>query len=839
MKIATKLFVGATVIVSFAGSVLFIPTTSESSRREVNMENPEEPYEDFILQRTYPNSTFEINTYRQALNDAAERAVMERNSQSTASVSWQLEGPGNIGGRFNCLAVDPTNSTIMYAGSANGGVWKTIDDGATWSPITDALPYSAIGAIAINPNNSNEIWIGTGDVNISGTMYAGNGVYKSTDAGLTWTYLGLSNTYVVSSIVFNSANTNEVLIGTMGNAFNRDNNRGMYRTANSGVTFTNTLFLNDSTGVIDMVQHPSQPSTVYCSSFSRIRTDRESLLFGTEVYVYKSTDFGQTWSVLSGGLPNGNTHQRLGIAISASSPNTLYALYSTSDGSTYPELYKTTNGGTSWSPVNISSFDMSAYGAFGWYFGKIYVDPNNANNLFIPGVDLQGSTDGGLNWNMITPPWWLYEVHADGHFLHFNSSNDMIYCTDGGMNRTYDGGTNWIDIENIPVNQFYAVTENPHNLGQYAGGVQDNGTMYGNASVINNFTRIYGGDGFTVQYDPNPSLLYTETQYGNIVFDDAFPTGNWQSIDMDPNQSYNWHTPYFTSKHSSSTLFYGGQQVMRIDGSPYGAALAISPSLVDPQSPWRVKYITTIHQSDLDSNILYAGTADGRVWNSLDYGSTWSNVSPFQSSTYYVTRVMTSPNNSSTAYVTRSGYRANDNTPLIFKTIDNGSTWANISGNLPALAVNDILIAQGDENSIFIANDAGVYYTTDGGVNWSRLGNDLPFVAVLDIHFNHNQSRLIAGTFGRSIYSIDLQTITGVASVNSVSEVNVYPNPSTDWCTFSAETTVISVELYSLSGSLVKSESGSRISVSELPAGVYFAEVHMVNGMVRKRVVVR
>jgi photosystem II stability/assembly factor-like uncharacterized protein len=795
---------------------------ADKPKHERKEKSPEEPYEEFMLQRTYPNATFEINTYRTALNAAVQQASMQRSQQMAA---WQLEGPGNIGGRFNCLAVHPTNSSIMYAGSANGGVWKTTDNGATWNVMTDALPYQAIGAIAINPSNANEIWIGTGDVNISGTMYAGNGVYKSTDAGLTWNYLGLSNTYVVSSIVFNSNNTSEVLIATMGNSFARDNNRGMYKTVNSGLSFTNTLFVNDSTGIIDMIQDPTTPNTVYCSSFTRLRTDRQSVLYGTEVYVYKSTDFGQNWTMLAGGLPNGNVHQRVGLAICKTSPNVLYASYSTSDGMTDPGLYKTINGGISWTQVQ-SNVELNSYGSFGWYFGKIYVDPNDPNTLYLPGVDLQKSTNGGQTFTIHTPPWWMYDVHADGHWMHFASSTNYIYCTDGGLYRTLDGGVNWTDIENIPNNQFYAVTENPHNLGEYAGGVQDNGTMYGNLSVFNNYTRLYGGDGFTVTYAPNATdLVYTETQYGNIVFDDFFPNGNWQNINMDPGQFYAWHTPYLLSAQNPSVLYYGGQQVARITGAPYGNSTNISPVLVDPQSPARVQVITTIHESPLDQNVLYAGTADGKVWNSLDYGVNWNDVTPFQNSSYYVTCVLTSPNNVATAYVTRSGYRSNDNTPLVFKTTDNGATWTNVSGNLPALAVNDILVMPGDENILFVANDAGVYYTTDGGVNWQRLGTGMPFVAVLDIHFNSNQSKIIAGSFGRSIYTTDISTITGVDEPAMQTSISLFPNPTSDFLQVETSLNVDRLRVYDLSGKLVLTTTEKRISVASLASGVYVAEI--------------
>ncbi|MFL5751930.1 MAG: VPS10 domain-containing protein [Bacteroidia bacterium] len=800
--------------------------------QEKEKESPDEPYENFMLQRTYPNKTFDINAYRTALNGLSQDYSTAKLS---STLSWTMEGPGNIGGRFNCIAVDPGNSSVMYAGSANGGVWKTTDNGANWFPVTDALPYQAIGAIAINPTNTNEIWIGTGDVNISGTMYAGNGVYKSTDAGQTWNYLGLSDTYIVSSIAFNSSNTNQVLIGTMGNAFNKDANRGMYRTTDGGLSFTNTLFLNDSTGIIDMVQHPTNPSIVYCSSFSRQRTDNYSLINGTEVYLYKSTDFGLTWTQLSGGLPNGLSHERLGIAISKNNPLILYALYSNSSG-LYPELYKTTDGGISWQVVSVAAFDTYAYGSNGWYFGKIFIDPGNPNTLYIPGVDLQYSTDGGNTWNLRTPQWWNYIVHGDGHYIYFNSSSDFIYCTDGGLYRTQDGGNNWTDMENIPNNQFYAVTENLNNVGEYAGGVQDNGTMYGNSGVFNNYTRIYGGDGFTVQYTSNPFLIYSESQYGNIVYDDAFNSGNWLGIQTDPGQYYNWHTPYFTSPHNENTLFFGGQQVMRIDGAPYGNYTIMSPVLHDPLSVQRVSNISTLNQSLLDSNILYAGTADGKVWNTLDYGNNWTDITPFTGISYYVTKVMPSPNVSSNAYVTRSGYRSNDNTPLIFKTTINGGAWTNISGNLPALAVNDIEILPGNENVIFIANDAGVYYTSDAGMNWTRLGNNMPYVAVLDIHLNYDNSILLAGTFGRSMYSIDIQSI-GIKEYASAEliDLKLYPNPAADKLTVSASGQIRSVSVYSMQGKFISGALSPSLNVSELPAGTYIAEVFIENKKYRKQ----
>lgn len=821
-------------------SITFFGYKNVSKLSHIENENHDEfePNEEFLLQRTYPNKSFDIAAYQKAL----VKAHSNQNSltRAASTVSWQLEGPGNIGGRFNCLTVDPTNSSIMYAGSANGGLWKTTDNGVSWNPMTDALPYQAIGAIAINPSNSNEIWIGMGDANISGTMYTGDGVYKSTNGGTTWNSIGLANTYVVSGIKFNSANPNEVLVTTMGNPFNKDGNRGIYKTTDGGMSFTNKLFVNDSTGIIDIVQHPTNPSIVYASSFTRLRTDRRSLLSGTQNYVYKSTDFGQTWNILAGGLPNGISHERIGITLCESNPSILYALYSTSDG-TSPQLYKSINSGSTWSLVNFSSFDNSAYGTFGWYFGKIYVDKNNPNLVYMPGVDLQYSTDGGVTWNMRTPIWWTYDVHADGHNIFFNSSNDIIYCTDGGLYRTTDGGVNWFDIENIPVNQFYSITENINLLGEYAGGVQDNGTMNGNASTINSFNRIYGGDGFKVEYTHNPNLLYTETQNGNIVYNDFYPTGGWNDISMDPSQNYNWFTPYFVSPHDESTLFFAGETVMRIDGAPYGSYISISPNLNNPSSPARVKNISTINQSKITSQKLFAGTAAGKVWNTLDYGVTWNDITPFTGLSYYVTQVLPSPNFTSNVYVTRSGYRSNDNTPLIFKSINDGATWTNISGDLPALAVNDIEVLPGDENVIFIANDAGVYYTINAGVNWIRLGNNMPYVAVLDIKLNSTKSKLIAGTFGRSMYTIDLTFLSTAINeiANSTIDCKVYPNPTSDFLSIKSTSEISYVKIVSIDGKeLMKTRSSEYIDISAFPKGNYFAIINTNGKDVIKKFVI-
>jgi photosystem II stability/assembly factor-like uncharacterized protein len=841
-RIAMKIFNYTFVILLSSSLLMFFNTKSKVKTvrvagfgKEMKRERESRgPYEDFMLQRTYPSKTFDILAYKSALEKAASARSAKNFRSSSTPLQWTLEGPGNVGGRFNCIAVNPLNHDVMYAGSANGGVWKTNDNAINWFPVFDSIPYLAIGAITINPGDTAEIWVGTGDVNISGTMYTGNGLYKSSNSGQTWTYVALANTYVVSAIVFNPANTNEMLVSTMGNPFLKDNNRGIYRSTNGGAVFSNVQYLNDSTGCIDLVQDPVHPDILYATSFTRIRTDELSLYTGTENYIFKSVDFGQTWSQLSGGLPNGLTHERIGVAVAKSNPDVLYAFYSASDGN-MPEMYKSTDAGSSWSPVSLANFQLSLYGNQGWYFGKIYCDPSNADVVYIPGVYLQVSYDSGLNWTggTFNSPNW---VHADGHYMVFNSSNEIIFCTDGGLYNTTDGGTVWNDIENIPNNQFYFVTEIPYQHGVYAGGIQDNGTNYGNASLFNSYIQIYGGDGFTVTYPANQQLVYAEYQYGGIVYDDLFPSNNWQFVDKDTVEKYSWRTPYILSHFSDDTLYLGGETVQRIESAPYGFHTTISPVLHDPNSPERVCNISTLNQSPLNRNILYAGTADGKVWNTLNAGNSWNDITPFQGARFYVTRVMPSPNDINTVYVTRSGYRQNDNTPLVFKSVNNGAAWTSISGDLPALAVNDILIYPGNENIIFIANDAGVYMTVNGGVNWERVGDNMPFVAVLDISLNFNNNRIIAGTFGRSIYSVDITPlVTNLSTVELAGMFSVYPNPVSSRLNFNPAFFVARIEIYSSKGDMVLEGKSNSIDVSMLQTGNYFIKIYSGSNETIKR----
>ena len=347
------------------------------------------------------------------------------------------------------MAIDPGNSNVMFVGNASGGVFKTTDGGNNWFPVFDQQPFLAIGAITIDPSNHETIWVGTGDLNISGYPFIGDGVYKSIDGGINWTHMGLEAQSIVSKIIVDPSNTDIIYASTMGIPFFESTDRGLYKSTDGGLTWTKKLFVSENAGVIDMVMNPANPQVIYASSWNRIRNNETSMVYGPDSHIYKTTDGGNNWTILSNGLPSFTTC-RIGLAMSVQNPDKLYAMIV--DTTFFLQgVYKTTNGGAAWTNAT-GNFDNGLFGGQGWYFGKIFVNPQNDNEIYLPGVDLQKSTNGGTTWSPATPPWWTYEVHADGHYMDFIDGNTFFYCTDGGMYKTTDNCATWTDAEDIPNN---------------------------------------------------------------------------------------------------------------------------------------------------------------------------------------------------------------------------------------------------------------------------------------------------------------------------------------------------------------------------------------------------
>jgi photosystem II stability/assembly factor-like uncharacterized protein len=742
--------------------LLFLATKYKKYKVGVKQEEAEKeainglkPADWHFASREYPNFVPDLNAYSNALK-SANIATLSRNGLQGFSAPWQTEGPGNIGARINCIKINPMNEDIIYVGFSSGGVWKTTDGGSTWLPIFDQQNALCIGDIELDPQNPNIIYVGTGDLNISGYVYTGNGLWKSSNGGQTWQYLGLEEQRIVSKIILHPTNSNIIYAATMGNPFERNNQRGLYKTINGGQTWQNILFISQESGIIDLEMSKTDPNTLIASSWNRFRTSTESMVNGFDSKLWKTTNGGTNWSVLENGLPTGKMG-RIGIARAESNPQVNYAIF-VDTTSNLQGIYRSDDQGENWLPTAMFGIDPGLFSSFGWYFGKIFVNPNDENDIFVGGVNLYRSRDGGENWELAAPEWYTYEVHADKHDMAFFVSGEALLATDGGLYHSLDDFAGWYDTESIPCTQFYRVSASPHDSDNYYGGAQDNGTTAGNKDTPE-WPRIYGGDGFKMAFHPNdPNIYYFETQYGALVgSSDGF------SIDVatngiNPDDRKSWDMPYLISPHNPEIMYIGTDKVYSSFGHlpTWGA---ISDDLTDgviykPQ----FHNISTLDESPLEAGLLYVGTSDGNVWAAQN-ASVWSNVQnslPDQ----YVTSIKASPSKVNRVFVAYSGYRNNTNAPYIYRSDNRGQSWLAIQGDLPSFAINDVFVLPNHQDSVlFVGTDGGVYGSLDAGLHWEKLGTDMPIVPVFDLEMNPATNRLIAGTFARSLMTFPLDSL--------------------------------------------------------------------------------
>lgn len=810
--------------------LLYSHLSLSKNAKEHERENIEAPYEYFSQIRSFPDSVFDYKAYSRAL--VQEQQTISAN-RSTSTGTWQFEGPTNIGGRITAFKIHPTNSAIMLAGCPGGGLFRTTNSGVTWTPVFDTQTHLSVGCLAFNPGNPNVVYAGTGDPDMPQSCLVGNGIYRSLDGGITWNSFALTNHGVITQILINPTNTLVMYASSMGTPMVRNNIRGVYKSIDGGLTWTQVLFINNETGVSDLVMDHTNPNIIYAAGFSRIRTNTESLGYSMATRLYKTTNGGTTWSIIHTGLPNTKL-SRFGICMSKQNPNKLYV--SVCD-STYnlENIYVTTNGGASFAVCPGSSAASTNFGGFGWYFGRIEVSPTNDNIVFTMGIEHYKSTDGGTTFNLNQPPWWNYNPHADIHGIQFKSPTNYIIATDGGLFETTDDGLNYARVDNIPNTQFYRVNYNPFAVAEYAGGTQDNGTNIGGAaSGLGSWFSEFGGDGFQPRFDFNNSMnRYVETQNGNLwVSIDGGSTYNSFDATLNSSDRRNWDMPYvFGGGTNTAVMLTGTYRVYKTTSNPVDNWVPISPDLTDGiiYAP-RFHNISAIDNSRLNANHIYAGTSDGNVWRSLNGGTTWDSLQmtlPYR----YVTSIHPSPNVVNNLYVTHSGYRYNQYIPHIHKSIDNGTNWTDISSNLPQAGINDVLIVNGYENVLFVANDLGVYYTLNSGVYWTRLGINMPLIVVADLEYNPTTKQLIAGTYARGIYTYDITGLLSTVGKNELLsksfQLNLFPNPTSSLLNVKGVDDGSLIQLMDLSGKILKTETRTELDVRELPGGVYFIKARI------------
>jgi len=787
------------------------------------------PNDYLFMQRAYPTGIIQSDGLKNAL---AWKESKEKNIAN--NVLWEFVGPTNVGGRITDIEIPNANAATYYVGAASGGIFKTTDAGVNWSPIFDQQSMISIGDIEISKANNDIIYVGTGEVNAGGgsLAYDGNGIFKSVDAGLIWESKGLENVGSISKILIDPQNENNIFTGAMGPLFKKDTNRGVFRSQNGGDSWTKVLFVSDSTGIIDMAINPLNPNIVYASSWERIRRPNYRSYGGETSRLYRSQDGGDTWNELTNGLPTLPTQKgRISIDISATNPNVLFAAYTNQVG--YIQgVYKTSDGGDNWITVNSSQLYNTSYH---WWFGGIFIDPTNPLNIFHSGFHMGKSTDGGTNWTTISSG-----IHVDQHAMAFSAQNpnEVLIGNDGGLYKSTNNGLTYTFINNLPITQFYRFTVDEQNENKRYGGAQDNSTVRTTTGSENDWYTIYGGDGFQPLVNPtNTNTIYALSQNGNLVRS-LNNAGSFSSIlnGINASDRNNWDTAICFDPNDPNILYYGTHRVYKTTNSG-NSWQAISSDLSNGAPGGNLSFgtITTIDVSPLNSNKIFTGTDDGNVWITNDGGTNWTKISD-DLPNFWTTKVKASAVDENTIYVTFSGYRYGENDGHLFKSMDNGNTWVDLSTNFPDIPVSDIEIDS--FGNLFLATDIGVLASADNGVSWEIFGENFPSVVVTDLYFHQTSKHLYAATYGRSSYRIDLSiNMLSSTELDIQTDYNIFPNPTSDYLsiTFLDDNYANSIiSIYNLQGKAIQTfvvsnsklhENTLVIDVNNLVSGLYYIRI--------------
>jgi photosystem II stability/assembly factor-like uncharacterized protein len=729
---------------------------------------------------------------------AIGRGETQFNEKLLKTFEYRALGPARQGVRILAIAAHKSDPFTFYLAVCSGGLWKTVNNGTTFEPVFDEAGRLTFGALAMAPSDPNILWVGTGDAASGRITIIGDGVYKSTDAGKTWTHMGLKETRHIGRIAIHPTNPDIVYVAALGLHFSSNQERGLYKTTDGGTTWEKVLYINDSVGVVEVAIDPLTPDTVFANTYDKWRKPWHFEESGPETGIYKSTDAGKTWKKLGGGLPEGKLG-RSGLAIYPKNPKIIYATID--NFNTRPpteaeikraerrnqepeeqriggEVYRSEDGGETWTKM---SPDNVSVGGGKWY-GQIIVDPNDDKVIYVPSTPLLRSTDGGKTWGKgqsLTNH--AQGVHVDHHAVWINpkNSNHLILGNDGGLAISYDWGKTWDVFENIPAAEFYAVgvdMEEPYNI---YGGTQDTGSVrvpsnsLSGRITVDDFRSVGGGDGMYNQPDPNNSRwLYNDYQFGNIQrFDQKLGRGTWIKPtrgEGEPELRFNWNSPIRISPHNSQIIYLGSQVLHRsLDRGENWQEISPDLTTNDPEKlEGNIEFctITTISESPVKAGVIWVGTDDGKVQMTKNFGAYWTDLTANLTNTgapeeFYVSRVFASHFAEGTAYVVKTGFQRDNFEPLVYKTEDSGATWTSVSGNLPQEIIYVLFEDRKNPNLLFVGTDIGVFVTIDGGTNWVRQKNNMPNNPVHDLLIHPRENDLVVGTYGRGFYVTDISPL--------------------------------------------------------------------------------
>lgn len=753
LAVTTALAVGGVTT-----AVVVSDTDRDTTTRTSSTPVRHEPGQDMLTQR------LGTGVPADAFQQAAEQALGMRTSASLASAPqaargggaatrWEPAGPTNIGGRLVDIAQSPDDRETLWVAAAGGGVWKSTDGGRTFEESWPTRLTQAVGALTVGQDGT--LWAGTGETNPGGgsTTYAGTGLYKSTDGGETWRSAGLEDSRRIGRIVIDPTDVDRMWVAVSGDLFRPGGTRGLYRSDDGGKTFQKVLGgATPTAGAVDIAIDPQDTDTVYSIFWDHLRTPEVRSYGGPGSRAYKSTDGGETWEQMTEGLPApGPDTGRMGIAVAPSDPDRLYLIHVDKLGG-FAGFFTSADAGETWSRTADNALLRSSQSSYGWWFGRVWVAPDDAADVWVAGVPLLRSRDGGQTWGFGA----AHGVHVDHHAMLWDPEREgrIFLGNDGGFYRTTDDGTTWTKAEEEPYTQFYTVDVGEQDPSRIVGGAQDNGCnrSYGDAQGWNRFSC---GDGLETLINPeDQDLVYSCSQYGSCNRSTDGGETNRRFSGSTVSDRRNWKTPVEFDPNDPQVMYYAGNRVNRsTDGGQTWSV--ISPDLTtgpsaDPQYPYGT--VTTIAAATTDPRRLYVGTDDHRVWTSPDGGASWERIDDGLPEAW-VTRVRVDPTDEDVVYATLSGFRAGEAAAHVFRSTDGGESWNDISANLPNAPVNDVVL---DGRHLYVASDVGVFLSPDTGRSWVRFGRELPVTPSMELRVHQPSRSLFTGTFGRGMYRTQL-----------------------------------------------------------------------------------
>ena len=704
-------------------------------------------------------------------------------SSAFSGLKFRSIGPAFMSGRISDFAVNPCNPAEYYVAVASGGLWKTSNAGTTWESIFDSQKSYSMGCIAMDPNNHNVVWVGTGENNSQRSVSWGDGVYKTIDGGKSWKNMGLKNSEHIGKIIVDPRNSNAVYVAAQGPLWNAGGDRGLYKTTDGGENWEKVLEISENTGVTDVIFDPCNPDVLYAAAYQRRRHVFTLINGGPESAIYKSVDAGKTWKKLKTGLPSVDMG-RIGLTVSPVKPYYIYAIIEAAEGK--GGFFRSSDKGASWQKRNSYIANSPQY------YMEIVADPQNPDRVYSLDTYSRVTNDGGKTFDRIPTK----TRHVDDHALWIDPNNNqhLIIGGDGGIYETWDQGKKWKFVSNLPVTQFYRVAvDNSKPFYYVYGGTQDNNTQGGPSQttsvsgIVNSDWFITnGGDGFEVQVDPkDPNIVYCQSQYGWL---NRFDRKSGEVIGIKPFEGkneealrWNWDSPLLISPHKHTRLYFAANKVFKSEdrgntwkpisddltrqidrnklpvmGKVWGMEAVSKNASTSPFGN-----IVSLTESPVKEGLIYVGTDDGLIQVTENMGLNWSQYGKFANvpETTYVSCLYASLHDENTVFAAFDNHKRGDFKPYLLKSQDKGKSWKSITSNLPGdEPVYTIRQDHENPNLLFVGTEYSVYFTVDGGEKWIKLSNGLPPIAIKDMEIQQRENDLVLGTFGRSFYVLDNYT---------------------------------------------------------------------------------